>query len=150
MWPFFFNPSTEVVTFRLPSSWMVHDGYIFVADSHPSRTWMSGSVESVRRNAYVHWLDLGLYSHPKEFWGNEVRTHVNSKGKIPSTGSSEEGRPCDAALHRTASPTHYRLSYSGPLFSLTVRRTTLELSCLLHSTLFYSCCPKSSLIAFIF
>ena len=31
-------------------------------------------------NACVHRLDLGLYSHPKEFWGNGVRTHVNSKG----------------------------------------------------------------------
>ena len=47
---------------------------------------MSGSFESVRWNACVHRLDLGLYSHPKEFWGNGVRTHVNSKGKIPSTG----------------------------------------------------------------
>ena len=28
--------------------------------------------------------DLGLNSHPKECWGNGVRTHVNSKGKIPS------------------------------------------------------------------
>ena len=34
----------------------------------------------------MHRLDLGLYSHPKEFWGNGVRSHVNSKGKIPSTG----------------------------------------------------------------
>ena len=29
-------------------------------------------------------LDIGLYSHPKEFLRNGVRTHVNSKGKIPS------------------------------------------------------------------
>ena len=35
----------------------------------------------------MHKLDLGLYSHPKEFWGNGVRTHVNCKGKIPSTGN---------------------------------------------------------------
>ena len=47
---------------------------------------MSGSFESVRWNACEHRLDLGLYSHLKEFWGNGVRTHVNSKGKIPSTG----------------------------------------------------------------
>ena len=31
----------------------------------------------------MHKLDLGLYSHPKEFGGNGVRTHVNSKGKNP-------------------------------------------------------------------
>ena len=48
---------------------------------------MSRSFESVRWNACVHKLDLGLYSHPKESLGNGVRTHVNSKGKIPSTGN---------------------------------------------------------------
>ena len=53
---------------------------------------MSGSFESVQWNACVHRLDLGLHSHLKEFLGNGVRTHVNSKGKIPSTGSSEGDR----------------------------------------------------------
>ena len=47
---------------------------------------MSGSFEPVRCNACVHRLDLGLYSHPKEFWENGVSAHVTSKGKIPSTG----------------------------------------------------------------
>ena len=46
---------------------------------------MSGSFESVRWNACVHELDLSLCFHPKEFSGNGVRTHVNSKEKIPST-----------------------------------------------------------------
>ena len=50
---------------------------------------MSRSFESMGWNACVHRLDLGLYSHPKEFLGNEVRNHFNSKGKIPSTGGSE-------------------------------------------------------------
>ena len=45
---------------------------------------MSGSLESARWNACVHRLGLGIYSHPKEFLGNGVRVHVNSKGeKIP-------------------------------------------------------------------
>ena len=52
---------------------------------------MSGSFESVQWNAFVHRLDLGFNSDQKGFWGNGVRTHVNSKGKIPSTGGSEEG-----------------------------------------------------------
>ena len=47
---------------------------------------MSVSSESVRWNACVHRLDPGLHSHPKEFLRNGVRTHDNSKGKIPSTG----------------------------------------------------------------
>ena len=95
--------------------WMVHAGCVFVAGIHPSRTWMSGSFESVRWNTCVHRLDLGLYSHPKESLKNGVRIHVNSKEEKPSTRGSEEDRTRDAALHRTVSPTHYRLSYSGPL-----------------------------------
>ena len=66
MWPFFY-PTIKVVTFRL-RGWCVL-GVFFVAGIHPSRTWTSGSFESVRWNACVHRLDLGLYSHPKEFWG---------------------------------------------------------------------------------
>ena len=46
---------------------------------------MSGSLESVRWTACVHRLDLGLYTHLKEFGGNGVRAHINSKGKVPST-----------------------------------------------------------------
>ena len=53
---------------------------------------MSESFESVRWNACVHRLDLGLYSHPEEYLGNGVRTHANCKGKIPSTRGSEEDR----------------------------------------------------------
>ena len=33
---------------------------------------------------HVCRLDLGLYSHPIEFLGNGVRTHVNSEGKVHS------------------------------------------------------------------
>ena len=36
----------------------------------------------------MHRLDLGLCSHPTEFWGNGVRTHVNSKENISSTGKN--------------------------------------------------------------
>ena len=43
---------------------------------------MSGSFESMRWNACVHRLDLGLHSHPKEFGENGVRTRVSSKEKI--------------------------------------------------------------------
>ena len=61
---------------------------------------MSGSFESVRWNAYVHSLDLGLYSHMKEFLGNGVRTHVNSKGKIPSTGGADQRMVEPVTLHQ--------------------------------------------------
>ena len=68
---------------HIPSLWMVHAGCVFVAGTHPSWIWMSESFESVQWNVYVHRLDLGLYSHPKGFWGNGVRAHVKSKGKNP-------------------------------------------------------------------
>ena len=63
------------------SLWMVHAVCVFVASICPSRTWMSGSFESMGWNACVPRLDLHLYYHLKEFWGNGFRTHVNSKGK---------------------------------------------------------------------
>ena len=67
---------------------MVHAGcifyfIIFFVGIHPSRTCVSGSFESVLWNACVHRLNLGSYSHPKEFLGNGVRFNVNSKGKPP-------------------------------------------------------------------
>ena len=92
---------------HIPSSGMVHAVYVSIAGIHPSRAWVSASSESVRWNACMHRLGLGLYSHLKEFLENGVRTHVNSKGQIPSTGSSED-RTHDAASHRPVSPTHNR------------------------------------------
>ena len=38
----------------------------------------------------MHRLDLGLYSHPKEFLGNGVRTYVNTEPQ-PEKFSSEGG-----------------------------------------------------------
>ena len=66
MWPFF-NPTIKVVTFRL-RGWCVLGVFLLPAFTR-LRTWTSGSFESVRWNACMHRLDLGLYSHPKEFWG---------------------------------------------------------------------------------
>ena len=77
---------------------------------------MSGSFESVRWNACVHRLDLGFYSHPKKFWGNGVRTHVNFKGKIPSTGKilpSGKSNPRHS-ITQDSEPNTLPTSYSGP------------------------------------
>ena len=65
------------------SSWMVHAGCDFVTGIHPSRTRMSGSFESVRWNACVYRLDLGLYSHPKEFGGMWSHNPYLLQGKNP-------------------------------------------------------------------
>ena len=98
---------------------MVHAGYVFVVGIHSSSTWMSGSLESVRWNACVHGPDLGLYSHPKEFGGNGVRTHVNPKGKISSTGGSEGCQT--ATLHHVGQRAQHTTDWAIPakLMSLT-------------------------------
>ena len=62
---------------------------------------MPGLMESVQWNACMHRLDLGLYSHLKEFVGN-----VNFKGKIPFTKCSEDDQTHNTESRRTASPTH--------------------------------------------
>ena len=95
---------------------MVHAGCVFVAGFHPCRTWMSGSFESVRWSACVHRLDFGLYSHLKGFWGNGVRTHVNSKGKIPSTGKTlcRRGWNPWCCIKQDSESNTLPTSYSGP------------------------------------
>ena len=58
------------------------------------------------------WFTL---SSERVFLGNRVRTLVNYKEKkSPVPEFSEEGRTPDAASGRIVSPTHYRLSWSGP------------------------------------
>ena len=121
MW-LFFNPTIEVVTFSLRGWCMLgvlltaftHLGCLFrLICQNPSWMWISGSFESMRWNACVLRLDLSLYCHLKEFWGNGVGTHVHSKGKIPPTGSLEEDQTHDATSRRSVSQTHYWLSYSS-------------------------------------
>ena len=80
----------------------------------------------MRWNACVHRLDLGLFPHPKKcvcVWGgggggegNGVRTHVNSKGKIPSIGTiafrgGSNPRRC---IKQDSEPNTLPTSYSGP------------------------------------
>ena len=105
---------------------MVHTGSAFVPGIHPSRTWYQDLFESMQWNVCMHrqWnvcmhrQDLSLYSHPKEFLGIGVRTHVDLKGKTPTTRCSYEDQTHDAASLRTASPTRYWLSYSIPKYHI--------------------------------
>ena len=61
---FFFNPTIEVITFRLRGWCML--GIIllpvFTRLGHERQDFLS-----VRWNVCVHRLNLGLYPHPKEF-----------------------------------------------------------------------------------
>ena len=74
---------------------------------------MSGCFESVRLNACVHRLDLSLYWHPKELWGNGVR-NPREKSPVPEEFSPDENRSHNAASSRTASPTHYQWAIPAP------------------------------------
>ena len=81
---------------------------------------MPGSLESVRCNAWMHRLDHGLYSHPKEFGSMKSEPMFTPREKSPLAGkkfSSQEDRTHDAVSSRTASPIHYQVSYSGPLLA---------------------------------
>ena len=56
----------------------------------------------------------------KSFGENEVRTHVNSKGKSPLLEKfSEEDGMHDTASRKTGSPTHYQQAIPAPMVSLT-------------------------------
>ena len=95
----FFNPTIEVVTFRLRGWYMLG---VFSLPAFTRRRHECQDLLSSSDGMRAHRLGLGLYSHPKEFWGNGVRTHVNSKGKNPSTGNDSPQRRLERTkLHQT-------------------------------------------------
>ena len=71
----FHNPIIEVVTFCL-CGWSMLGVFLLLAFTH-----LGHECWDIRWNACAHRLDLSLYSDPKDFQWNGVRTHVNSKGK---------------------------------------------------------------------
>ena len=79
---------------------------------------MSGSFESMGWNACVLRLDFGLYSHPEEFYRMESEPMLTPSEKSPLPEAQRRIDACDAASHRTASPTHYRLNYSSPMLEV--------------------------------
>ena len=63
----------------------------------------------------MHRLDVGVYCYLKEFWGDGVRTHVNSGGgggEIPSTGDSEKIEP--TTLHHLGQRAHHATDRAIP------------------------------------
>ena len=67
----------------------------------------------MRRNACLHRLDLGLYSHPIEFWGMESEAMLTPRGN-PLYQKTRGGSTSNAESCRTTSLTHYWQSYSPP------------------------------------
>ena len=96
---------------------MVHAECVSVAGIHPSRMYECPDLLSLCDGMpSVHRLELGLCSHPKEFWGNGVRTHVNSKGKIPSTRKilPRGGWNPRCCIKQDSEPNTLPMSYLGP------------------------------------
>ena len=103
----------------------------FIRLGHKCQSLLSPCDE----NACVLRLDLGLYSHPKEFRGNGVRTQVNSKEKISYTRKNLRGvsnpRRC---ITQDSEPSTLRTSYSSP--SPTISNTEAHVSNVQHIHVF--------------
>ena len=68
-------------------------------------------------NACVHRLDFGLFSHPNEVLAGMESEPMITPRKNPlyrKKKSPQKDRTHDVASSRTASQTHYQMSYSGP------------------------------------
>ena len=100
-----------------------HPGTRLVGDGRPT-TELEVAYSRVRI-FWVHGMECMCAQTRPQFilsservFENGVRTHVNSKGEIPSAGGSEEDWTHDAASRRTANPIHYWLGCSGLLLDI--------------------------------
>ena len=104
----FFNPTIEVVTFHL-RRWRMLGVFLL-----PAFTRLGHACQEL---AFAHRLDLGLYSHRKEFVRGMESEPTLTQRENPiyrKKISSEEEGTHDAASSRTASPTRYQRSCPGP------------------------------------
>ena len=127
---------------------MVHAGCVFVASIHPSRTWTSGSFESLplRWNTCVHRPDLGLYFHPKQLFGEWSQNPCLLQGKNPLYWKKlypEEDWTNDTASNRTASPTHYQRAIPAPTLDLMASQNIQGLASLWRRKATYLHCLSS-------
>ena len=105
-----FNPTIEVVTIHL-CGWCMLGVFLLPAFTHLGHECRV-LFEFVWWNAYVHRLDLSLYSHQKEFYGMESKPTLTPREKSPLLEA--QSRVELMTQHKAGQPTHYPLSYSGP------------------------------------
>ena len=114
MWPFF-NPTIEVVTFRL-RGWCMLGVFLlpaFTRLGHERRDLLS-SCDRIR----VCTVYISVYSLTrKSFGGMESEPMLTPRETFPRREkiSPDEDRTHDAASSRTASPTHYQRTIPAPL-----------------------------------
>ena len=112
---FFFNESTAVVTFCL-RGWCRLGAFLlpaFTRLGHECQNLWIHVMECVRAQTRPWFILLS-----KRVSGNRVRTHVDSKGKIPSIGRLRRGSNPRCCNMQNNNPSHNRLSYPGPLNTL--------------------------------
>ena len=100
---FFFNPAIEVVTFRLCRLCKLG---VFLL---PAFTHLGHECQDL----LSAWDGMHVCTDKTSLY-NLIRKSFGGIESEPSTGSSEKDGTRDTASRRTASPTRYRLSYSGP------------------------------------
>ena len=66
---------------------------------------MSGSLESLRPNVCVHRLEIGLYSHPKEFKGMESEPMLTPREKSFLPEAQRRVEP--GTLHQAGQPAQH-------------------------------------------
>ena len=106
-----FNPTIEVATFRL-RGWCMLGVFLLPAFARLGHECQ----------------DLWSLCDGMHVSTDQTRTHVYSKGKIPSTGKKSPQRiePTMLASCRTASPTHYQRAIAAPTPDLRPQPTTLH------------------------
>ena len=110
---FFFTPTIEVVTFHL-RGWCMLGVFLSPAFTRLGHEMMNVRVFWVRLMEYMYAQTRPWFLLSSERVLGESSQNPTPKGKIPSTGNPEEAGTHDAASPKIASPTHYRLNYSGP------------------------------------
>ena len=76
-----FNPTIEVVTFRL-HGWCMLGVFLLPAFTHLGHECQD-RLSPCDGMPDVHRLARGLYSHPKEFWGLESEPMLPPREKFP-------------------------------------------------------------------
>ena len=113
MWPFF-NPTIEVVTFRL-RGWCVLDVFLLPAFTHLRHECQDLWSPCDGMHVCTDWTSVYTLIR-KSLGGMESASMLTPREKSPLLEKffSEEDRTHNTVSSRTVSPAHYQLSYSGP------------------------------------
>ena len=110
----FFNPTVEIVTFRLCGRCMLS---VLLLPAFTRLGHESQELWSLCDGVRVCTDYTSVYTLIRKSLGEWSQNPCDSMGKIPCTGkkkSSGEDRTHDAASSRTASPTHYQRAIPAP------------------------------------